>query len=244
MTTSVYRYMPIHRLWQMLSTGKIFFLRTTKWDDPFEAFLAKRYCTAKEQNFDLINSDKYFLCCTTKSERDHFWRNYTPNKDGVRVTFDLSSLRRIDSRIIAKDVRYPPRDEIRDLLKNIAKKTLTEAQLTDLYFIKRKAFEDEDEYRLMLEDKSHSGDAIGIDLRPDMVITRILFDPRIDADTYERHKQFIHNQFGKLTLRHSRLYNPEKAFPEMKRPSTASAVRSARGGPASGEVQRYSRKRR
>jgi hypothetical protein len=218
-------------LWQMLATGKIYFLRTTKWDDPFEAFLAKRYCAAKARDFDRINSDKYFLCCTTKPERDHFWRNYTPNKDGVRVTFDLSSLQGIDSRIIAKDVSYPPRDEIRELLKNIVKKTLSEAQLTDLYFIKRRAFEDEDEYRLMLKDKSHGGDAIGIDFQPDTVITRILFDPRIDAETYERHKRFIHNQFGKLPLRHSRLYNPEKAFPEMKRTTTASTIRLARRGP-------------
>lgn len=208
----------------MLATKKIYFLRNTKWDDPFEAFLIKRYCTAQSEDFDLLNSDKYFLCCTTKPERDHFWRNYTPNKDGAMVTFNLSILRSLDPRILGRVVSYPPRDEIKDFLKKIDTGSVSEAELKDLYFIKRMAFEDEKEYRLLIQDKPHVGDTIGIDFVPQKTITRILFDPRMDTDTFSRHKLFLEDQFGDLNVRHSRLYNPDKSFPEKRSLTTRSTL--------------------
>jgi hypothetical protein len=40
----VYRYIPIHRLWEILANKKLYFMRNTKWEDPFEGFLLKQYC--------------------------------------------------------------------------------------------------------------------------------------------------------------------------------------------------------
>lgn len=219
MSTLLYRYMPVHRLWQMLATKKIYFLRNTMWDDPFEAFLAKRYCISKSRDFNLLNSDKYFLCCTTKRERDHFWRNYTPNKNGVMITLDIASLKGIRDGIIAEKMTYPVRNEIRRILEKIARGTLTKAELTDLFFIKRKAFEDEAEYRLMIQGKSYKRDMVGVDFSPEKTITRILFDPRMDSRTFESHKLFINEQFGPFNVRHSKLYSPDEAFPIKKRPT-------------------------
>lgn len=213
----LYRYIPVHRLWQMLATKKIYFLRNTKWDDPFEAFLVKRYCISNAQDFNLMNSDKYFLCCTTRRERDHFWRNYTPNKDGVMLKLDIASLKSGHKGIIAKAVTYPVRKEIRRLLEKITGGTITKAELTDLFFRKRKAFEDEAEYRLMIQGKSYKGDVVGVDFIPEKTVIQILFDPRMDPSTFESHKLFIHKQFGLFNVHHSKLYSPDEAFPAKKR---------------------------
>lgn len=206
------RYMAVHRLWQILSTSRLCFLRNSKWDDPFEGFLLRRYCKTMNKDFTLLNADKYFLCCTTKPERDHFWRNYTPNKDGVSVKLNLEALREDDRRILCQEVDYPKQSTIQKLLGQITDRTWPPHDVKKLLFIKRLAFEDEAELRLMIQDKTNKDDVLAIDVEPRRIIRRIFFDPRMDPETFNAHRDFIHNQFGNYDIRHSQLYNPDKSF--------------------------------
>ncbi len=210
----VYRYMPVHRLWQILSTARLYFLRNSKWDDPFEGFLLRKYCKTMKKNFTLLNAEKYFLCCTTKRERDHFWRNYTPNKDGVSIKLNLDVLRASDPRILCQTIEYPERSVIQELLRQITNGKWPSSDVTKLLFIKRFAFRDEGEFRLMIQDKSNRDEVLAIDVEPGRIIERILFDPRMDPDTFKVHREFIHDRFGGYAVAHSQLYNPERSFPE------------------------------
>jgi hypothetical protein len=208
----VYRYIPVHRLWQILATRSLYFMRNSKWDDPFEGFLAKQYCSITNKNFFLLNAKKFFLCCCRIEERDHLWRNYTPNKDGVLVTFKTQELLAQQRQMECYPIKYPKRHEIEVLLKKINRGQLHKDQLLSLFFIKRRAFEPESEIRFLIEDSTAKDDIKEVDIEPNMIIERVLFDPRMDYETYKYHRQFIQDQFHILNIVRSSLYDPERSF--------------------------------
>ncbi len=210
--SKVYRYMPVHRLWQVLATRRLYFMRNSKWDDPFEGFLVKQYCSINGKDFILLNSNKFFLCCCRIEERDHLWRNYTPNKDGVLVTLNTKELLALRRQIKCCSIEYPKRDEIKTLLDRINSKQFHKNQILKLFFIKRKAFEPESEIRFLLEDSTIRNDTVGVKIEPNRIIKRVLFDPRMDHNTYEYHRQFIQDQFSISNIGHSSLYDPERSF--------------------------------
>jgi hypothetical protein len=208
----VYRYIPVHRLWQLLATNHLYFMRNSKWDDPFEGFLVKKYCSVTTKNFFSLNANKFFLCCCNVNERDHLWRNYTPNKDGVLLTIRTKELLRSREKMDCRLIDYPSRGEIAVLLARIKRGRLPKDQLLSLFFIKRYAFEAEHEIRFLLEDSTVEDDILAVPIEPNGIIDRVLFDPRMDHDTYEYHKDFIRDRFGISSIYHSSLYDPERTF--------------------------------
>ena len=192
----VYRYMPVHRLWQVLSKRRLYFMRNSKWDDPFEGFLVKQHCRITGKDFAALNANKFFLCCSLIKERDHLWRNYTPNKDGVVVTINTKALLAVRQPIKCYPITYPTRDEIVELLDRINRRQFRRNQTLSLFFIKRFAFEAEREIRFLLEDSNARDDIVGVEIEPNKIIENVLFDPRMDHETYEYHTQFIQVQFG------------------------------------------------
>jgi hypothetical protein len=205
--------MPVHRLWQVLSTKCLYFMRNSKWEDPFEGFLVKRYCERVGKQYGEANSDKFFLCCSNIQERDHQWRNYTPNKDGVVVTINVEALIAANKSIKCQPIIYPRSEKIRTLLKQIQKSGTYYANFTlELFFIKRFAFKDENEIRFLIEDTTATDDIVSVKIETKKVIESIMFDPRMDNDTYEYHGQFIKDQFGIAKITHSSLYDPDRIF--------------------------------
>lgn len=207
----VYRYMPVHRLWQILATGRLYFMRNSKWDDPFEAFLVKQYCSITEKNFISLNASKFFLCCSRIEERDHLWRSYTPNKDGVLVTLKTKELLSLRKKIKCYPIQYPKKEEIKTVLYRIKKRRFR-GPILSLFFVKRYAFEPEKEIRFLLEESTIRDDIVGVKINPSKIIERVLFDPRMDHNTYEYHRQFIQDQFSISNVSHSSLYDPERSF--------------------------------
>ena len=208
----IYRYMPVHRLWQVLATKRLYFMRNSKWDDPFEGFLVKQYCTINNKDYGHLNANKFFLCCCRIEERDHLWQNYTPNKDGVLVKLNTKGLLALESSIQYHPIKYPKRDEIKELLDQINKKQFQRDHILSLFFIKRFAFEPEKEIRFLLEDSTVKDDTVGVEIEPKRIIMNVLFDPRMDHDTYEYHREFIQDRFGISNISHSSLYDPERCF--------------------------------
>lgn len=209
----VYRYMPVHRLWQVLATQRLYFMRNSKWNDPFEGFLVKRYCKTVGKDYVNLNSDKFFLCCSLSQERDHLWRNYTPNKDGVVVTLNVKALLAVRRSILCRPIRYPRRFQFNNLLRRIDSRTFPQHLILDLFFMKRLAFEDEKEIRFLLQNRTANNDIVPVNIKIDRIIEGVLFDPRMDHDTYEYHKRFIQDRFGISKISHSSLYDPNRTFP-------------------------------
>jgi len=209
----VYRHMPVHRLWQVLATKRLYFMHNSKWDDPFEGFLVKRYCKTFAKDYLSLNSDKFFLCCSINQERDHQWRNYTPNKDEVVVTLNVEVLMVANKSILIRRIKYPKRSRIGNLLKKMKSRAFPQHLILELFFIKNLAFEDEKEIRFLLQNATTKNDIVSVKIEPEKVIKAILFDPRMDHDTYAYHKRFIQDQFGISKISHSSLYDPDRRFP-------------------------------
>ncbi|MCX7010752.1 MAG: hypothetical protein NTY53_26505 [Kiritimatiellaeota bacterium] len=219
----IYRFIPIHRLWHILSSRQLYFLRNTKWDDPFEGFLVKRYCDIMGKKFSALNADKYFMCCTRRREKDHFWRNYTPNRDGVVLSLHRENLIHSDSRIVCRDIKYPRIENLKAIVTEIDSGNYAATKIPDLFFMKRYAFEDEVEVRLMIQDKKALQDVVSVDIDPSRVIHEIMFDSRMDHVTYREHSEFIKTRFGHFRMSHSTLYNPERTFPKQPQVGRRSA---------------------
>jgi hypothetical protein len=209
----VYRYIPVHRLWQVLATKCLYFMRNSKWDDPFEGFLVKQCCETIGKQYMEVNSDKFFLCCSRDREKDHLWRNYTPNKDGVVVTINVEAVLSVNKLILCRPIKYPTRSKIDNLLKQLKKSKAYYPNVSlDLLFIKRLAFKDENEIRFLLQDATAKDDIVSVKIKTERVIESILFDPRKDHDTYAYHRKFIEDQFGISKITHSSLYDPGRTF--------------------------------
>ena len=97
-------------------------------------------------------------------------------------------------------------------MERINSRLVHKDEIISLFFIKRYAFKPESEIRFLLEDSTIRDDIVGVEIKPSRIIERVLFDPRMDHDTYEYHRQFIQDQFGISNISHSSLYDPERSF--------------------------------
>jgi hypothetical protein len=78
----LYRTFGIERLFQLLTEKKLTLLEPSKWDDPYERAL-QNLVTGQNQQ---IKPGVFGLCWTLQGRSDAFWRIYSPNKLGVRIS--------------------------------------------------------------------------------------------------------------------------------------------------------------
>lgn len=208
---SVYRFIPIHRLWEIIAEEKLFFIRNSKWDDPFEGYLIKRWCEKRDEldSFETYKKRRYFLCCTLGKDAEFFWRTYTPNKDGVRLEISKSELLKVDPGIEFYPIKYGKKPNIQNLIDNLEEDSKL---LREWYFYKRVAFKYEDEVRFSIKDPSRNSEIHPISINLGKVIKSITFDPRMAPNVFKLHKKFLEKQLPGLKIFHSNLYDPERTF--------------------------------
>jgi hypothetical protein len=92
-------------------------------------------------------------------------------------------------------------------------KPLPQNAILTLFFVKRVAFENEEEIRFLVQDATCDDDIVSVEIETRKVIESILFDPRTDHDAYIYHKEFIRDRFKISSgISHSSLYDPDRAF--------------------------------
>lgn len=138
------RYTDLAALIYLLEEQKLTLLDPISWDDSNDSHYLLVYKDRKKLKTLLA------ICFTQKKETYHHWRVFAPGTSGVCVKFKRDQLLRIlknhnkvekCARVIPKKVDYPP------LKKNRKKKPPIDL----LPFIKRQAFKDEDEFRVIYE---------------------------------------------------------------------------------------------
>ena len=208
----VYRYIPIHRFWEIMESKEIVFMRLRKFEDPFEGFLTKRLFKAAKEDYDSWVKLRYFLCCTAHRERDHDWRNYTPNRDGVRLKISVNELKKSckSHGNVCKEIQYLTSKEVAELVKKLDR-DIYSGKVDDLFFYKRTAFKDEKEFRFSIQ-TSHRKSFFGMKIEPEKAIRSLLFDPRMSSKVFELHKKFILSTWPYLKIGLSNLYDPERAI--------------------------------
>lgn len=86
---ALYRTVGIERLLQLITEKNLTLLEPGKWEDPYEKAL-QNLATAADPS---ERPGVFGLCWTTKARSDAFWRIYSPNKLGVRISTTVGRLR-------------------------------------------------------------------------------------------------------------------------------------------------------
>ncbi|MDD4871298.1 MAG: DUF2971 domain-containing protein [Kiritimatiellae bacterium] len=220
---NIYRIMPVYRLLEMFVTKKLTLSKPCKWDDPFENFILKgQGVSITGRSFSFGSRDfVYGQCWSLNKETDAMWRIYSHDKNGVKVRTQIRKLLR---SVQNSDVRYPhsslfigkvcykTEQEIEEFASASFDKS--SESIAKSLLIKRKAFEPENEVRLIYHDinRSSTGDVVQFVFDPLEVIDEIVFDSRMDEHLYSVFSAWFKERNFSGSLYQSKLYKPPQRF--------------------------------
>jgi len=185
-------------------------LSPTTWDDRNDAFYMGEYKRRKEAKSVLA------LCFANAPETYHHWRVFSHGSDGACIEFDRIRLKDAlpnDERIRAGSVNY----------KTISQAKSAHLGVDDLPFVKRFAFKDESEFRVLYTGMNEVEESKQIQI-PLSCISRITLSPWLSSPLAGAVKNAIrsHKGCGKLKVFRSTLIENESwkqlGNPALKRP--------------------------
>ena len=139
--TRLRRYTSLPILLDMLIHKRITLLDPESWEDRNDSFYVEKYKEIKCLKSVLA------LCFTSRPETFHHWKVFSGNSSGICVRFNKAKLLKSVNRISGIKSDYVKYKLIRELSSNTP-------SLDELPFIKRKQYEDEEEFRIVYTNKS------------------------------------------------------------------------------------------
>ena len=175
------RYTDLTSLIYMLTTKTITLLNPESWDDTNDSHYLSVFKSKSGIGSVLA------LCFTENDERYHYWRVFGNSPSGVCIQFNrtalLTSVRK-RSDLLTKSVKYVKLNELREDALFVG----------NLPFIKRFAFEDEREYRLVLP---LAKECTSLDISiPLSCINKVTLSPWLNANLLESVKKTVHGIDG------------------------------------------------
>lgn len=210
----------------ILNMNKLTFVSPASWNDPYEKFFYERDYILMGKKIQLPVRNRLFaLCVTGTSSSEAFWKVYSPLEDGIRLTFKTEDfinvfLDKINNvEIYIGKVNYKSTKEFfkldankHELISELNESSIGKSQI-DLMIQKRKAFEYENELRIMIipkEKKTSKKLSIRADIRD--FTENYSLDPRIGKNQSKLFKEFFKNQF-QIKLSQATLYDEIKRGP-------------------------------
>ncbi len=180
------RYTDLTALIHLLHEQKITLLDPATWDDKNDSHFLSVY--REKCNLKSVLA----LCFSETRETYHHWRVFANGSSGVCIKFDRARLikalkKQTDLRM--RRVKYLTLDEIKGMTLSV----------TDLPFLKRYAFEDECEFRVMYESDSKKLRKLDIAI-PLSSIDKITLSPWIHPDFSSHLKRVLRGIDGCKTL--------------------------------------------
>lgn len=180
------RYTDIPALIYLLDERKITLLDPESWDDSNDSHYLSLYRQKKKLASVLA------LCFTQASETYHHWRVFANGSSGVCIRFKRAELLRAIKKLAGVrtgKVTYLTLKEMRD--KALA--------VRELPFLKRYAFEDESEFRIIYESKTDNKGKLDIDI-PLFCIDRITLSPWVHPALSPHIKRMLKSIKGCSTM--------------------------------------------
>lgn len=192
------RYTNLPALIYLLSERKLTLLDPRSWDDSNDSHYLGLYRERKNLKSVLV------ACFTQADETYHHWRVFAPGSGGVCIRFVRSTL--------VKAVKRQPGLRIGPVsYLTLAELRGESMRVDDLPFLKRYAFEQENEFRIIYESKAKRLSKLDIDV-PLSSIDRITLSPWIHPDLSERVRatiRSIHGGSGLSIVRSTLISNDE-----------------------------------
>ena len=224
---SLWRVFPEKRALELFIEKKNVLVAPSKWDDPFENFLARCRVLIGNEQFALegLTRDFYGQCwCHSEAETDATWRIYVPKKErGIRIRVRAGTL--FDTVYSPKDqasarrcflgkVEYKSEPDLLSWLStlNVQQELLTpdNVNIAKTLLVKRSQFSHENETRLLcdLHAENHDGDKIiKFDCDPGALVQHVLLDPRWSEAEAQLMEQKIRCLGYQGPIEHSTLYS-------------------------------------
>lgn len=181
------RYTDLPALVGILKEKKITLLDPRSWDDSNDSYYLKLYQEKKGLQSVLA------LCFTRASETYHHWRVFASGPSGVCISFRhdklLDAVKGVPG-LNAKAVRYLKLDQIRD--RDLA--------IRDLPFLKRYAFGNEKEFRMIYESSAEGVPSLDIDI-PLACIDRVTLSPWLHPKLSDHVKDVLRSVGGCSAIR-------------------------------------------
>ena len=173
------RYTELPFVIDFLITKELKLINPSFWDDRNDSYYIGQYANVKRFSFT------YALCLTQTSETYHHWRVFSHGRSGVCIEFKkdifLKDVKKIKG-IRAEDVKY----------ETIKKLQANPPETSELPFLKRSAFKDEKEFRLIYGQRANGGLIFSIPISFDSV-NKIILSPWLPKETAKNIKKVLKN---------------------------------------------------
>jgi hypothetical protein len=188
------RYTDLASVIYLLRTQKITLLDPQSWIDRNDSYYLELYKKKKKLESVLA------LCFTTVSERYHFWRVFGAGSSGIRVRFRREAL-------LAAVEKQPG---LRMGSVEYLRLHETPVAVSKLPFVKRYAFKDEKEFRMIYESDSDQLQTLDIPI-PLSCIDKIVLNPWLHPALFSHVKGVLNSIKGyrSINIEHSRLIDNE-----------------------------------
>lgn len=176
------RYTDLPALLYLLNRKVFTLLDPRSWDDSNDSYYLALYKQKRKLKSLLA------LCFTQAGESYHHWRVFAPGSGGVCVQFKRPEFLQAVVRhasLHRRAVRYLKLTQIKS----------APLAVTDLPFVKRFAFEHEQEYRIIYESRTIENTTVDFPL-PLSCISRITLSPWIHQALYEQVKNMLKSLDG------------------------------------------------
>ncbi|MFF2481307.1 DUF2971 domain-containing protein [Paenibacillus sp. NPDC058071] len=173
----VFRYQTLSQFMTLIEKSEMYLSRITTWDDKWEAPFDQLPTVNDDGTFRYASynsrQDLFGQCWTSNGESDALWRIYSPNKEGVMIGTTAKKfldLKGIHNGLFGK-VAYSDFKEITEFPQG----------MLDQALVKRKAYEHENEYRLVTvfqEPEFANINYVNISVELNDFIESVTIDPR------------------------------------------------------------------
>ena len=233
--TPIYRYISAERYFELIEKRENSFSHISMWEDPYEAFLLRTAADSAEQAGDeeaeksVYDKYKFFYgqCWTIcGDESDLRWRACGARGMVVRIKTTIKKLLESlpcdekssgPSFTAAGFVKYAKNQKAFDRLitrKNIQKILNDDCARMEMFFQKRKEFESEQEFRVIIESNDtildREGDKDGRFLKfkidPAVLVEEVLVDPCMSHREYEQLICRTRHRYHEIKIKQSGLF--------------------------------------
>lgn len=227
MSMPLYRYMNYAHLVKFIKSHKYIISNIRKWEDPYENYLSKCFLIDKyNKRASRVTLEHYGQCWTKKKESDAMWRIYSTIKRsksgklnkklmGIRIKSRPSQLQALPCKVSGSNrgflgsVKYLPQQLIDSELVNLSFNSFGEYwdKWEEVFFIKRKEFEHEKEFRMVFSCGVNAEKVIAT-ICPFDFIQEIVFDPRLTIVEYDEFRsELLELDFPASKIKLSQLYH-------------------------------------
>ena len=177
MVTLLRRYTELPYVVDYLLTEELALLNPATWDDRNDSFYIEEY--ARQSQFKSI----YALCLADCAETYHHWRVFSHGSGGACIQFKrdefMAEIAKVDG-LRSEKVKYKTIDALRRAAPT----------LDELPFLKRYAFQNEDEFRLVYATKTE-GQPIHRIKVPRKCIDCVILSPWLPSEVADRVKETL-----------------------------------------------------